>query len=72
MASRQSHQHPTNHRDTRITAKGDTFTVFLNGQKTVDGAHADKFVKGRIALQHRKGVSDETGVVKFRKVQMPL
>jgi hypothetical protein len=53
-----------------ITAKGDTFTVVLNGQKTVDGAHAYKFSKGRIALQHGKGVSDETGVVKFRKVEI--
>ena len=38
-----------------ITAKGDTFTVTLNGQKTVDGAKSDKFAKGRIALQHGKG-----------------
>jgi hypothetical protein len=53
-----------------ITAKGDTFTVVLNGQKTVDAAHADRFAKGRIALQHGKGVSDETGVVKFRKVEI--
>jgi hypothetical protein len=53
-----------------ITAKGDTFTVVLNGQKTVDGAHADRFAKGRIALQHGKGVSDETGIVKFRKVEI--
>jgi hypothetical protein len=53
-----------------ITAKGDTFTVVLNGQKTVDGAHADKFAKGRIALQHGKGVSDESGIVKFRKVEI--
>src|SRR3984957_7126494 len=29
-----------------ITAKGNTFTVVLNGQKTVDGAHADKFATG--------------------------
>jgi hypothetical protein len=53
-----------------ITAKGDTFTVVLNGQKTVDRAHADRFAKGRIALQHGKGVSDETGIVKFRKVEI--
>lgn len=53
-----------------IIAKGDTFTVILNGQKTVDGAHAAKFTKGRIALQHGKGVTDETGVVKFRKVEI--
>ena len=53
-----------------IIAKGDTFTVLLNGQKTVDGARSDKFAKGRIALQHGKGATDETGVVKFRKVEI--
>jgi 3-keto-disaccharide hydrolase len=53
-----------------IIAKGDTFTVVLNGQKTVDNAHSDKFAKGRIALQHGKGVTDESGVVKFRKVEI--
>lgn len=53
-----------------IIAKGDTFTVMLNGQKTVDGAKSDKFAKGRIALQHGKGVTDESGVVKFRKVEI--
>jgi hypothetical protein len=53
-----------------IIAKGDTFTVILNGQKTVNGAKSDKFAKGRIALQHGKGVSDETGIVKFRKVEI--
>jgi hypothetical protein len=53
-----------------IIAKGDTFTVILNGQKTVNGAHADKFAKGRIALQHGKGVTDASGIVKFRKVEI--
>jgi hypothetical protein len=53
-----------------ITAKGNTFTVVLNGQKTVDNATADKFASGRIALQHGKGVTDESGVVKFRKVEI--
>jgi Domain of Unknown Function (DUF1080) len=53
-----------------IIAKGDTFTVILNGQKTVDGAKSDKFAKGRIALQHGKGVNDQTGIVKFRKVEI--
>jgi hypothetical protein len=53
-----------------ITAKGNTFTVVLNGQKTVDGARDDKFAAGRIALQHGKGVSDESGIVKFRKVEI--
>jgi len=53
-----------------ITAKGTKFTVILNGQKTVDGAEADKFASGRIALQHGMGVSDDKGVVKFRKVEI--
>jgi hypothetical protein len=53
-----------------IIAKGDTFTVILNGQKTVDGAHAEKFAKGRIALQHGKGTTDESGIVKFRKIEI--
>ncbi len=53
-----------------ITAKGDTLTVVLNGQKTVDGVKSDKFAKGRIALQHAKGVTDESGIVKFRKLQI--
>jgi hypothetical protein len=53
-----------------IIAKGDTFTVILNGQKTVDNAKSDKFAKGHIALQHGKGVTDESGVVKFRKVDI--
>jgi hypothetical protein len=53
-----------------IIAEGDTFTVILNGQKTVDHAKSDKFARGRIALQHGKGVTDESGVVKFRKVEI--
>jgi len=53
-----------------IIARGDTFTVILNGRKTVDGARATKFAKGRIALQHGKGVADDSGVVKFRKVEI--
>ena len=59
-----------------ITAKGSTFTVVLNGQKTVDGAQDAKFAKGRIALQHGLGVKDangvpnDKGVVKFRKVEI--
>ena len=53
-----------------IIAKGNTFTVILNGQKTVDNAHADKFATGRIALQHGKGATDESGIVKFRKVEI--
>jgi hypothetical protein len=53
-----------------IIAKGDTFNVILNGQKTVDNAKSDKFAKGRIALQHGKGATDESGIVKFRKVDI--
>jgi len=59
-----------------ITAKGSTFTVTLNGQKSVDGAQDSKFASGRIALQHGpglkddKGVANDRGVVKFRKVEI--
>jgi hypothetical protein len=59
-----------------ITAKGGTFTVVLNGQKTVDAAQDPKFASGRIALQHGlgvkddKGVANDKGVVKFRKVEI--
>ena len=55
-----------------IFARGDKFFVTLNGQKTVDGAVSDKFAKGHIALQHGKGVTDESGIVKFRKVEIRL
>ena len=47
-----------------ITAKGDQFTVILNGVKTVDGAKDAKLPKGRIALQYGQGI------VKFRKVEI--
>jgi hypothetical protein len=59
-----------------IIAKGDTFTVVLNGQKTVDGVKDDKLKTGRIALQHGLGNKDasgkanDKGVVKFRKVEI--
>ncbi len=59
-----------------ITAKGSSFTVVLNGQKTVDGAQDSKLASGRIALQHGLGVKDangvpnDKGVVKFRKVEI--
>ena len=59
-----------------IVAKGSKFTVTLNGQKTVDGAEDTKFASGRIALQHglglkdEKGVANDRGVVKFRKVEI--
>jgi hypothetical protein len=58
-----------------ITAKGSTFTVMLNGQKTAS-AQDGKFASGRIALQHGlgvkddKGVANDKGVVKFRKVEI--
>jgi hypothetical protein len=58
-----------------ITAKGDTFTVVLNGQKTVDARDA-KHASGRIGLQHgpgnkdANGVVNDKGVVKFRKVEI--
>jgi hypothetical protein len=61
-----------------ITATGSTFTVTLNGQKTVDGAQDAKFASGRVALQHGLGVKDDKGVVndrgvvKFRKVEIKL
>jgi hypothetical protein len=59
-----------------ITVKDGTFTVVLNGQKTVDGAKDNKFPSGRIALQHgngnkdANGVVNDKGVVKFRKVEI--
>lgn len=53
-----------------ITAKGQDFTLVLNGQKTVDNAHSDKFPSGRIALQHGLGVMQDKGVIKFRKVEI--
>jgi len=55
-----------------ISVRGNKFFVTLNGQKTVDGAVSDKFAKGHIALQHGKGVTDESGIVKFRKVEIRL
>lgn len=59
-----------------ITARGDTFTVVLNGQTTVDGARDGKHRTGRIALQHgvgardSQGVPNDRGVVRFRKVEI--
>ena len=59
-----------------ITARGDRFTVVLNGQKTVDGARDARHASGRIALQHGDGVKDaagvvnDRGVVRFRKVEI--
>jgi hypothetical protein len=42
----------------------------LNGQKTIMDAYSDKFAKWRITFQRGKGVIDESGIVKFRKVQV--
>lgn len=59
-----------------ITAKGDSFTVVLNGQTTVNGARDGKHARGRIALQHGAGVRDaagvpnDRGVIRFRKVEI--
>jgi hypothetical protein len=58
-----------------ITAKGSTFTITLNGQKTVDGAQDSKLAAGYFALQHglgvvTNGVANDKGVVKFRKVEI--
>src|SRR5947209_13679961 len=58
-----------------ITAKGDTFTVVLNGMKTVEGRDA-AHPKGHIGLQHglgnkdAAGVANDKGVVKFRKLEI--
>ena len=59
-----------------ITARGDAFTVLLNGQKTVDGARNARHATGRIALQHAPGVPgpggavNDRGAVRFRKVEL--
>jgi hypothetical protein len=49
-----------------ITAKGPTFTVVLNGTRTVDGATDSKHPRGHIALQYG------AGLVKFRKVEVRM
>jgi hypothetical protein len=59
-----------------ITARGDTLTVVLNGQTTVNGVRDGKHARGRIALQHGAGVRDasgvpnDRGVIRFRKVEI--
>jgi hypothetical protein len=59
-----------------ITAKGPSFTVVLNGQKTVDNAQDAKIASGHISLQKGlglkddKGVASDKGVIKFRKVEI--
>jgi hypothetical protein len=47
-----------------ITAKGDRFTVTVNGQRTVDNVADATHPSGRITLQYG------AGVVKFRKVEV--
>lgn len=53
-----------------IVARGDHFTITINGVKTVadgvDAAHKS----GHIALQYGKGAPGSKGVVKFRKVEI--
>lgn len=47
-----------------IMAKGDRFTVTVNGQRTVDNVQNASHARGRITLQYG------AGVVKFRKVEV--
>lgn len=47
-----------------VVAKGDVFSVTLNGQKTVDRARDGRFREGFIALQYG------AGTIKFRKVEI--
>ncbi|MBX9700310.1 MAG: DUF1080 domain-containing protein [Acetobacteraceae bacterium] len=61
-----------------ITARGDTLTVVMNGQTTVNGVRDGKHARGRIALQHGPGVRDasgvpnDRGVIRFRKVEIRI
>ena len=48
----------------RIRARGDRFTVWLNGRKTVNRARDGRFREGHVALQYG------AGIVKFRKVEI--
>jgi 3-keto-disaccharide hydrolase len=52
-----------------ITAKGDRLVVVLNGTQTVD-VRDSKHMGGVLALQHGEDAVKNTGVVKFRKVQI--
>jgi hypothetical protein len=47
-----------------ISARGDTFSVAFNGQKTVEGARDARFANGPIALQYG------AGAMKFRRVEI--
>lgn len=53
-----------------IIARGDEFTVTIDGVRTVDGARDGKHSAGYVALQYGKGVPGSHGVVKFRKVEI--
>ncbi|WP_237215863.1 3-keto-disaccharide hydrolase [Falsiroseomonas oryziterrae] len=54
-----------------ITARGDAFSVVLNGQRTADNVRDGKFATGRIALQHGAGIGgNDRGVIRFRKVEI--
>ena len=52
-----------------IRAEGDHLVVVLNGVKTADVRNA-KFARGVIGLQHAAGVKDDSGPIKFRKVEI--
>jgi phosphotransferase system IIB component len=52
-----------------ITAQGNRLIVVLNGVQTVD-VQDSKHSSGVIALQHGADAVNNTGVVKFRKVQI--
>jgi hypothetical protein len=52
-----------------ITARGDRLVVVLNGVQTVD-VYDGKHTTGVIALQHGEDGVGNTGVVKFRKVEI--
>jgi hypothetical protein len=49
-----------------ISARGDSLTVVLNGQKTVDAVRNAAHAEGPIALQYG------SGVVKFRRVDVQI
>ncbi len=49
-----------------ISARGDSLTVVLNGEKTVDAARNAAHAEGPIALQYG------SGVVKFRRVDVQI
>lgn len=57
--------------DLEITARGDAFSVVLNGRRTVDNARDGRHREGPFALQHGLGVNnDDRGVVRFRRVDV--